>query len=300
MSEQTARVTRIQRFCTHDGPGIRTTVFFKGCPLRCVWCHNPETRDPAPGLLYSENLCAGCGECAAVCPAGAHTFTDGHVFNRTKCIRCSRCVEACPSGALEPDSRVITIGEIMDTVLSDRVFYGDAGGLTVSGGEPMFQPEACLALLQAARAAGVSTAIETSGCFDGRYLPQLAALTDTFLWDFKDHDPERHRQYTGASNAVILKNLRTLDSLGANILLRCIIVEGVNACEAHMSAIAQVFHSCRSIREAELLPYHAYGTSKAVQAGIKAEPHREWIPSDARMEELSASLRAKGVRLHNK
>ena len=300
MSEITARVTRIQKFCTHDGPGVRTTVFFKGCPLRCAWCHNPETRAPAPGLLYSEKLCVGCGECAAVCPAGAHRFTDGHTIDRAACIVCGRCTEACPTGALEPDSREMPVGEILAAVLSDRAFYGDRGGLTVSGGEPMFQPEACIALLGAAKAAGISTAVETSGCFDGAELPRLAAVTDTFLWDFKDHDPERHRKYTGASNALILENLRKLDALGADVRLRCIIVNGVNADEAHMAAIAQIFHAFPSVREAELLPYHAYGASKAEQAGVTAEAHREWIPSDALMEELSASLRSKGVRLHTK
>lgn len=300
MSEVMAKVTRIQKFCTHDGPGIRTTVFFKGCPLRCQWCHNPETRSPKPGMLYSAKLCVGCGECAAVCQNGAHGFSETHTLDRSRCTACGACAEACPTGAMEPDSRLMTIPEIMKAVLTDRAFYGDIGGLTVSGGEPMHQPDACLALMRAAREAGVTTAIETSGMFDGRFLPALAGVTDTFLWDYKDSDPERHRLYTGGSNETILANLKKLDATGANIRLRCIIVEGVNADRRHVAAIAHTFNTHKSIKTVELLPYHAYGTSKAEQAGIPAEPHREWIPSDARMDELSSALKELGVKLHTK
>ena len=300
MCDAAARVARIQKFCTHDGPGIRTTVFFKGCPLRCAWCHNPETRSPRPGVMLSGKLCIGCMGCVEACLQGAHAFADAHTIARHKCISCGKCADICPTGSLEMDSRLMSIEEIMQAVLGDRAFYGEDGGLTISGGEPMFQPEACLALLRAAKEAGITTAIETSGCFDSRHIPELAEVTDTFLWDFKDSVPERHRRYTGSDNALILANLRYLEEYAADVRLRCIMVEGVNMTDEHMHAIAEVFHSHKNVRDVELLPYHAYGASKAAQAGVEADAHREWIPAAERMEEMRSILEKLGVELHKR
>lgn len=299
MYDTVARVARIQKFCTHDGPGVRTTVFFKGCPLRCAWCHNPETRSPRPGVMFSGKLCIGCKSCAA-CPQGAHVFDKEHIIDRNKCIACGACAEVCPTNSLEMDSSEMSISDIMKAVVSDRAFYGKSGGLTISGGEPMFQPEACLALLRAAKAAGITTAIETSGCFDRRYIPYLSEVCDTFLWDFKDSDCERHRQYTSSDNSVILENLHLLDQYPANIHLRCIMVEGVNMTDTHIRAIADVFRSHRNVHDVELLPYHAYGASKAAQAGIDGNAHREWIPTDERIAYMRDMLEKLGVALHKR
>lgn len=300
MSEQLVRVTKIQKFCTHDGPGIRTTVFFKGCPLRCAWCHNPETRSPRPGLMFSENLCVHCGICAQICENGVHTMGETRSLDRENCLSCGSCARACPTGALEMDSSLMSVPEIMAEVLRDRAFYGAAGGLTVSGGEPMFQPEACIALLRAAKEAGISTAVETCGYFDPAYIDELARVTDIFLWDYKDSDPGRHRKYTGCSNELILANLRRLNACGADICLRCIMVEGVNMTPEHAAAIAADFHALENCRDVELLPYHAYGASKAAQTGVKQEGRREWIPSDARLDGFRQMLSANGVILRQK
>lgn len=300
MSDLLVRVSRIQKFCTHDGPGVRTTVFLKGCPLRCEWCHNPETRSAKPGILFSEKLCVSCGACADVCGSGVHASQNAREKDMAKCIGCGRCADVCPTGALEMDSALMTVEQVMEEVLRDRAFYGSRGGITLSGGEPMFQPEACIALLHAAKEAGITTAIETSGFFDPEYIPALAAVVDTFLWDYKDSDPERHRRYTGQSNRRILENLRLIDGYPADIRLRCIMVEGVNMTEKHAAAIADVFASLEHCREAELLPYHAYGASKASQAGICLQPHREWIPSQERMREFSGMLEKMGVKLHER
>lgn len=300
MCDIRANVTKIQKFCTHDGPGIRTTVFFKGCPLRCRWCHNPETRSPARRILYSQMLCVGCRYCANVCPNGVHEIGDTHTVAAAKCTGCGLCAEACPTGAVEMDSREMSVSEIIDEVMRDRAFYGDNGGLTISGGEPMFQPEACIALLRAAKAAGITTAIETCGHFDEKHIEDLAGCTDVFLWDMKDTPAERHRRYTGQTNGLILENLKRLDRYDVKIHLRCIMVEGVNMDEAHADGIAEAFASLRHCAEVELLPYHAYGVSKAAHTWNDVEAHREWIPAPERLEWFSGLLASKGIKLHKR
>ena len=300
MSETLVRVSRIQKFCTHDGPGVRTTVFLKGCPLRCAWCHNPETRSARPGVMFSERLCVGCAACEKTCAQGVHSVMDQHTFNVSGCKGCGECAAACPTGALEMDSTLMTVDEVLHEVLRDRAFYGETGGITLSGGEPMFQSEACIKLLRRAKEAGITTAIETCGYFDSAHIPQLSEVTDTFLWDYKDSDPERHRKYTGHSNERILENLRMLDGLESNIHLRCIMVEGVNMTRSHAEAIGKLFASLKHCRDVELMPYHAYGSSKAAQAGMPVEPHREWIPSEERLCEFSQMLTSLGVTLHKR
>lgn len=298
MCDIRAKVTKIQKFCTHDGPGIRTTVFFKGCPLRCRWCHNPETRSPARRIMYSEKLCVGCGACGQVCAQNVHTFGDFHSLAAEKCKGCGSCAEVCPTGAVEMDSTTMRVSDILAEVLRDRAFYGEKGGLTISGGEPMFQPEACIALLKAAKEAGISTAIETCGHFGTEYIGELARYIDVFLWDVKDTVSERHRQYIGQPNTLILRNLRELDRHDVKVCMRCIMVEGVNMDEAHADGIAELFHSLEHCEDVELLPYHAYGASKAAQTWTDVEPHREWIPSEEKLAWFNNLLMSKDVQMH--
>lgn len=296
MSEIRLPVTRIQRFSTKDGPGIRTTVFLKGCPLRCAWCHNPETQSPEPQLLFSRQLCIGCGACTAACPTGAHQMGQaGHSWQAAACTGCGACAEACPTGACETAAQWMTAEEILRVVLQDKPFYGSTGGLTLSGGEPMLRPAACVSLLQSAKAAGLHTAVETCGQFDADWLPELAACTDLFLWDYKDSDPQRHLQYTGASNERILENLHRLDALGARIRLRCILVAGVNLNEQHLQAIVQTYTSLRGCEGVDLLPYHAYGGSKAVQLGRQDTANPDWIPTGDAVRQAAETLRAAGI-----
>ncbi len=288
-------VTRIQRFSTHDGPGLRTTVFLKGCPLRCAWCHNPETQSSRQEVMYSEQLCILCGGCAAVCPA--HRVDETHAFDRAVCQACGRCAALCPTGALEMAATPMTVDAILAAVAQDAAFYGETGGLTLSGGEPMAHPEAALALLRAAREAGLHTAVETCGCFPARYLPELAAVTDLLLWDYKDSDPARHARYTGVSNEGILDNLRQVDALGAAIELRCILVKNVNLNDAHLAAIAETYHGLRRCPGVTLLPYHAYGSSKARQLGRADNARTEWIPTPEDMAHARDFLQSRGVPL---
>lgn len=288
-------VTKIQKFCTHDGPGIRTTVFLKGCPLRCIWCHNPETQSTQPELFYSPQLCIGCGTCAAACPQDVHTLQPDHQMKRSRCIACMACTQACPTGALEACAQPMTSEEIIAEVMKDRAFYGATGGLTLSGGEPLIHAQAILPILQATKDAGITTAIETCGVFDAHALAQLVPLTDLFLWDVKDTDAARHRANTGGSLDQVLTNLRQADAMGARTRLRCILLQGVNLNEAHLSALAELFgdlHHCQGI---ELLPYHTYGDSKNLQLGRACAAHTEWIPTEVQMDHARSYIQRHAV-----
>ncbi len=289
-------VTKIQRFSTHDGPGVRTTVFFKGCPLRCRWCHNPETQSSAMQVYYTEKFCIGCGACALVCPMGAHTFSDGaHRFDAARCRGCLRCAQVCPSMACEACARLMTVSEILAEAERDRPFFGPQGGITLSGGEPMVHPEAALTLLEEAKARGLHTAVETCGVFGDHHVARLTACTDLLLWDFKDSDPARHQAYTGGSNEGVVARLRQADALGGRSRLRCIMVRGVNMERAHYEAIAELYHGLRHCEGVDLLPYHPFGTSKTKQLGRQDEQHTEWMPKQEEVQAVAAFLRERGV-----
>ena len=273
-------VSDIQRFCMHDGPGIRTVVFLKGCPLRCAWCHNPEMQSVKPELLFYNKKCIGCGICKKVCPNGGHAFgeTNGHTVDRTLCVTCGKCADACPTGALEVSGRSQTIVELMAEIGRDRAFYGKDGGLTISGGEPFMQPEGSAALLRACKDAGMTTVVETCGQFDPEIIPEIVTLVDLFLFDVKDTDSARHKKYTGVGNELILSNLRKIDSLGGRTRLRCIIVNTVNNDEKHISMLNELRVSLRNCEGIEYLPYHAYGGAKAEFIGRQDNGRNDWIP----------------------
>ncbi len=271
-------ITQIQHFCMNDGPGLRTTVFLKGCPLRCRWCHNPETQKATAELFYAPARCIGCGACG-ICAQKAHSFTDGHTFDRSRCIRCGLCAESCPAGALKQDSAVYTCEQILNRVLSDRPFYGRTGGLTVSGGEPLFQAEGTLELLNAAKRAGLSTCVDTSGYFAAEYIPALRECTDLFLWDIKDTDEKRHIAYTGVSNKKIIRNLLTADEAGIPTILSCILVKGVNINREHLTALFELFSSLKHCKSVRFLPYHGLGSAKYTLLSRPSPMCDEWTPN---------------------
>ena len=287
------RVADVQRFSMHDGPGLRTVVFLKGCPLRCRWCHNPETQSAKVEIRFVASRCIGCGACAAACPRAAQRCTPERSIDRARCIACGACAGACPAGALEIVGRDRAIDEILDEVRRDAAFYGRDGGLTLSGGEPMAQPDGALALLAAARSSGISTCVETCGAFAPTLAPRLAELADTILFDVKDSDTARLRDNTGADADAILATLRALDDAGAELALRCVLVPGVNLVAGHAKGVAELFRSLRHARFVELLPYHPWGVDKASQTG--RVQHVYETPATGDIESFATILLGEGV-----
>ena len=269
-------VTDIQRGCTHDGPGLRTTVFLKGCPLRCKWCHNPETQSVGKEIFFYQDKCRGCMRCVEICPVGAHQNRDGeHVFDADKCIGCLNCVKECTWGGVSSVSRTMTVAEVLDEVLLDKVFYRRRGGMTVSGGEPTLQKEGVLALLKAAKAEGISTCLETCGAFSKDLVPSLLETVDLFLYDMKDTDPKRLKDNTGAGLELIEDNLLRIDQGGGKSVLRCILIPDINMNPEHGQALQTLYGKLKNCQCIELLPYHPYGLAKAQQLGVEGIRYRQ-------------------------
>lgn len=290
----TLPVAEIQHFCMHDGPGVRTTVFLGGCPLRCEWCHNPETQSTKQELLFDAGKCILCSACVSVCKSGVHSISDTHIIDRSSCSTCGECTKACPTKALTLSKRYMTLDEILADIKKDLPFYGKRGGVTLSGGEPLIHKEGVPELLSMCKACGISTAIETCGLFDPTILPEIVMNTDLFLWDVKDTAPERHKKHTGASNEAIIKNLCTADLLGARSRLRCILVRGVNTNEEHYRALADLFLSLSHCEGIELIPYHAYGGSKMLLLGKEDNGRTDRIPTSEDIAHAKAVIRACG------
>jgi pyruvate formate lyase activating enzyme len=289
-SAVTGRVFNVQRYSLHDGPGIRTTVFLKGCPARCFWCHNPESQSFAPEVLVVETRCLSCGTCATVCPHGAPPPGSG------LCTACGACVEACPAGARQLAGRETTVGAVMDEVLRDRVFYEESGGgVTFSGGEPLAQPEFLTALLTAGRAAGLHTAVDTCGFAARERLLDLAPLVDLFLFDVKLVDDGRHRELTGLPVAPILGNLRALAAIHANIWIRIPVVPGYTDHEADVASAASLVAGLPGVHRISLLPYHRTGAAKARRLGRDGPPDTLHPPPAERLEALAALFRQRGL-----
>ena len=260
----------IQRTSLHDGPGIRTAVFLKGCPLRCVWCHSPESQSRTMEISFRPEACAACGECVAVCKHGAHQLVDGiHIYNRSVCEQCGDCTQACVYEALKAAGQERTVESILAVVRRDRPFYDQSGGgMTLTGGEPMLQLDFTLVLLEAARAEGIHTCLDTCGWSGQRAYEQVLPYVDLFLFDYKASDPKIHRRLTGVSNELILSNLDFLYHNGANIRLRCPLVPGVNDSPEHLAAIAALERRYPRLDGIDLLPYHNVGNSKYERYGL--------------------------------
>ena len=290
------QIFNIQRFCLHDGPGIRTVVFFKGCPLRCLWCHNPESQCAAPVLFFREELCRGCGRCLGLCEARSLDGDKRIRLDRSLCTLCGKCAAVCPSGASELSGRTVTAAEVMDCVRRDRRFYeSSGGGLTLSGGEPAAQPEFALALLEAARAEGIGTAVETSGAGPLPFFLRAGELGARFLFDLKTLDRAAHLRLTGADNRPILANLDALLQSGAPVILRLPLIPGMNDGEEELEALTDFLRARKGLFErAELMPYHRLGEGKSRQLGREAAFTAE-PPDAARLLSLKERFAAEGL-----
>lgn len=284
----------IQKFCVNDGPGIRTTVFFKGCPLRCKWCHNPESHLYKSELLYDADNCIQCGRCGSVCLQNAHSFEGVHRIDRDKCLSCGACTDECCSNAIELAGKEMSIQEVMTEVIKDKVFYDNSGGgLTLSGGEPLMQCEFAYELLKQAKQNGIHTCIETCGFAKTEDILKIAKFTDIFLYDWKLTNDGQHKEYTGVSNGPILDNLKALDAIGTNIILRCPIIPNINDNEAHFQGIANIANSFKSIFAIEIEPYHSLGNAKYVKLGNTDAIHCYSIPSKGQVEDWIAQIQKK-------
>lgn len=283
------RIFNIQKFSIHDGEGIRTLVFMKGCSLRCRWCSNPESQARQPELCYRSVRCLGqkvCQECLKVCPEGALSFgEDGTVrVDRALCTACGQCEEACPAGALAVWGREYTVEQALAVVEEDQTFYSrSGGGLTIGGGDPILQPDFVSALLKRARERGHDTAIETAGHGPYQDLRSIAQNVHQVFFDIKHLDPDQHRNYIGVDNKLILANLRTLcqDLPDLKKIIRTPLIPGFNDSREVVEAIARLAGELPGVRGYELLPYHAFGEAKYLQLG-REYPCAGLKPMDAR------------------
>ena len=286
------RITNIQRMSFHDGPGMRTTVFLKGCNLRCAWCHNPETQNPQPELIFHAQRCIRCGLCVQSCQAGARAMgANGPVRDAARCTRCGRCAESCLTGALTAAGRSLPCRELTELVLRDeKIFRATAGGVTCSGGEPLLQADAVAEFLAGLHARGVHTCVDTAGNVPWEAIERVLPVTDLFLYDVKAFSAQTHRQWTGVGNEQILENLRRLGTR-ADIWIRIPFVPGVNT--EQIGDIGQFLTQLPRVRRVEILPYHTLGAEKC--AGLGRVQRQFSVPDAAACEHAERTLYTLGL-----
>jgi glycyl-radical enzyme activating protein len=267
----TGTIFDIQRFALHDGPGIRTTVFLKGCPLNCLWCCNPESQNPSPQLGYDENKCIHCLKCTVVCPTGALSEKDSRLtVDFSLCNACGKCVGECHEAALRIYGYEADSEDIMQQVVRDKEYFDNSGGgLTISGGDPLFQPEFTIELLKKAKALNINTCIETSAFASKDVFEKLLPLVDFFYIDYKITGNNRHKEYTGIPSKQVLANIDFLCCNNAHVVLRCTIIPEINDTVVHFRAITDLSKKYDAIKQVHVLPYHRYGELKYKHIGME-------------------------------
>ncbi len=291
-------VFNIERYAIHDGPGIRTLIFLKGCPLRCLWCQNPEGLKPEPEIFWLESSCNRCLKCVDACPESAITIINGDEIriNPEKCNLCGRCVEICSRGAIIIYGRYMTVDEVMKEISKDEIFYrASNGGITISGGEPLMQNSFTLQLLKECKKRGLHTAIETSGYAEWNALKTIAEYTDLFLYDIKVMDPRKHKEYTGVSNSLILRNLEKLSELGKEVVIRVPVIPGYNDSEENIEKLCAFIKELH-LSEMNLLPYNKLAESKYERLCLPYKLKGLQPPSRHKLNKLKAIADKYGIR----
>lgn len=297
---KTGLIFDIKRYAIHDGPGIRTTVFFKGCPLHCPWCHNPEGQDSNPELSYNETRCLkGCTECIKICPEDALShFHHDISIDREKCDLCGDCAQTCPTDALEIIGRELSVEEVMEEIEKDQVFYEEsAGGVTFSGGEPLAQLEFLYSVLDKCKKKGLHAVLDTCGYVPFDEMEKIANKVDLFLYDFKFMDDEKHQEATGVSNKLIIENLKRLSGRGSQIVVRIPIIEGVNDNNENITKTAEFIASLPGIKGISLLPYHKGGRQKYARLSKASKMDKTPAPSKEKIKRIKKKLERFGFQV---
>jgi len=301
MMERKALIFNVQKYNTFDGPGVRTMVFFKSCPLRCKWCSNPEGLDSKYQVMYRQNVCNDCGACVPVCPANIHVMTGGRhqVIRSIDCIGCRACERACPQSALAIFGEAKTVSELLEIIEQDRPFYDvSGGGVTLGGGDAIIQPEVAANLLFACKEQGINTAVETSGYGRLSSLLQIAECTDLFLYDLKLMDSKRHFFYTGVHNESILENVAQLIRRKYNVLIRVPLLKGVNDDAENIEQMAQFlkpFTEYRNFKGVEILPYHKLSIGKYSALGLEYTLEGDYTVPESRLAEVQDIINQQGI-----
>ncbi len=295
----TGTTFNIKKFSVHDGPGIRTTVFFKGCPLSCLWCHNPESQSPKPEIHYFENRCILCGDCVKACPENAITISDDiRIWDSDLCQLCGDCAETCPTEAIQLVGEETDVDEIMAEIEKDIIYYDQSGGgVTFSGGEPLQQIDFLTALLKKCKEHEIQTAVDTSGLATWTRFEQILPYADLFLYDLKVMDDEKHRQLTGVSNQVILENLSRLNSTQAQIHVRIPIIPSINDDDENLRATSAFLSTLKNIHQVDLLPYHNIAEDKYRRMAHEYELKNVKTPSTKEMQALAKIFEEKGFNV---
>lgn len=284
----TGTIFDIKKFSVHDGPGIRTTVFLKGCPLNCWWCHNPESQASTPEIHYFANRCILCGDCAEACPNDAISLADGsRLWDQARCELCGECAATCPTDAVQLVGSTVNIQEVMDEIEKDVIYYDQSGGgVTFSGGEPLQQIDFLDALLTRCKDHEIHTAVDTSGLAAWSRFERILPKTDLFLYDLKHMDDEQHRKYTGVSNRIIHENLTKLTQAGAKVIVRIPIIPGINDGTQNLHATCDFLTSLGSIEQVDLLPYHSIASDKYQRMAHEYVLKNVITPSDTHIQKL--------------
>jgi len=295
----TGFVFDIKKYAIHDGPGIRTTVFFKGCPLHCQWCQNPESWEIHPELGFRTNRCIRCGQCVQICNQKAITFTeDQPVTDVDICNLCGECVDACLAGAREIIGRLTTVSEVMAEVEKDVVFYDQSdGGVTFSGGEPLMQPEFLLALLNQCQVQQIHTAVDTSCYAEPEIVESISRKTDLFLCDLKHMDNEKHERFTGVGNNLILDNIKLLSEVGKKIIIRIPVIPGFNDDQSNIEATGKFAASLPSLSSIDILPYNRGGMEKSSRLSAESKIMQAETPDEEKMNSFAKFLDNFGLQV---